>query len=391
MKKRLIIMLLGCLVIFGGVFGAKYAGQVMMNQYLDSMPVQPVTISATEVRKDSWQQLIETVGSLTAVNGIEVTTEAAGIVKAIEFESGDRVEQGAVLLRLDTETDAADLRTLEAQAKLADTQLERIRKLYKLDSISKSDLDQAESEAAQAKARVQAQRARLNEKVIRAPFDGELGIRQVDLGQYLSPGTPIVSLQALDPLYADFKLPEQNIGRVRKGQQVNLGIDMLPDEIFEGEIQAIDSRVDEATRNFRVRARVPNPEGLLRPGVFARVTIELPGAEEVLIVPRTAISYNSFGNSVYVVVEKTVEQSQAEEETTPEAKPAEADAPRLVARQRFVKTGGARGDFVIIESGLTEGEQVATSGLLKLRNDQPVKINNEMAPKVEMKPTPEQG
>ncbi len=386
MWKRMIIMLALCLVIFGTVFGGKYFGNVMMNQYLDSMPTPPVTISATGARVETWQQQIETVGSLTAVNGIEVTTEAAGIVKSIEFESGDRVSKGAILIRLDADTDVGDLRTLEAQAQLAETELQRIHKLFELESISKSELDKAESEAAQAKARVQAQRARVAQKVIRAPFAGELGIRNIDLGQYISPGTPIVSLQALDPLYVDFNLPEQNISRIQKGQRISVMVDLYPGEVFEGEVQAIDSRVEEATRNFRVRAQVANVAGLLRPGVFARVNIELPGAKEVLVVPRTSISYNSYGSSVFVV--QKMKEPPAKPETQAPGMPAYTD---LEVVQRFVKTAEARGDFVTIVEGLSEGDQVATSGLLKLRNQQPVIINNDMAPKVEMNPAPPQG
>lgn len=383
---RLVIVLVLCAVVFGGVFGMKYAGNVMMNKYLASMPVPPVTISATEARVDSWQQVIDAVGSLKAVNGIEVTTEAAGIVKSIEFDSGDRVKKGAILLRLDADTDVADLRTLEAQAKLAQTDLERIRQLYELDSISKSELDRVESESAQTIARVQAQRARIGQKVIRAPFSGELGIRKVDLGQYISPGTPIVSLQALDPLYVDFSLPEQQINRVQPGQKISIAVDMYQGEVFAGEIQAIDSQIEQATRNFQVRAQVANETGLLRPGVFARVVIDLPGVEEVLIVPRTAISYNSFGSSVFIV------QKMKEPPPKPE-EPAEGMPPwtDMQVVQRFIKTGDARGDFVVVVDGLKAGDQVVTSGLLKLRNEQPVIINNEMAPKVEMNPEPPQG
>ncbi|MDX1496244.1 MAG: efflux RND transporter periplasmic adaptor subunit [Salinisphaeraceae bacterium] len=388
MNKRLIIVLLGCLIVFGGVFGMKYMGSKAMNQYFDNMPVPPVTISATTVKPQAWTQSLEAVGTLRAVNGIQVTSEVAGKVEALHFESGQRVEEGTVLVELDAKTDRADLKTYEAQSRLANTDLERLRKLYKLESISKADLDRAESEAAQARARVLTQKARIDQKTIRAPFTGELGIRQVDLGQYIDPGTTIVTLQALDSLYVDFTLPEQHLARVKPQQEVRVRVDALDGEVLNGKIQAVETRVDPETRNFPVRAELPNPEGRLRPGMFARVNIALPEREQVILVPRTAISYNAYGNSVFVVTEKTVEPSQAEGNEAVKAEAAQADEPRLIVRQRFVKTGEGRGDYVVVESGLTEGERIATSGLLKLRNDQPVKINNELAPDTSLNPAP---
>ncbi len=270
---RLALVLIASTLIFGGVFGMKYMGKKGMNAYFDNMPVPPATVSATEVRRASWPRVIEAVGTLSAVNGIEVTTEAAGIVKSIGFESGDQVSQGDILLTLDADTDQADLKTFQAQARLSETELERLQKLYALESISKAELDRAESEAAQAKARVQSQRARVAQKVIRAPFAGALGIRKVDLGEYISPGTPIVSLQALNPMYVDFTLPEQKINRVQPGQSISLQVDVYPGEVFSGTVQAIDALVNSATRNFQVRASVPNDAALLRPGIFARVLI----------------------------------------------------------------------------------------------------------------------
>lgn len=384
MTKRMIIMLFGCVLIFGGVFAMKYMGKKGMNQYFDNMPIPAATISATKAKSTTWAQQLEAVGTLTAVNGIQLTTEAAGIVESILFESGDTVEKGAILLTLDANTDRADLKTFEAQSRLAQVELKRIRSLYKLDSLSQADLDRAESEATQARARVLTQKARIAQKEIRAPFSGELGIRRVDLGQYVSPGTAIVSLQALDPLYVDFNLPEQNISQVSKGQAVEVKVDLLPGEVIAGEIQAIETRVDTETRNFPVRAQISNSQGRLRPGVFARVAIALPSSGEAIIVPRTAISYNAYGNSVFVIG-KAEAKSEGEAAA---AKDAPAQSETLVARQRFVKTGEARGDFVVITEGLEAGEQIVTSGLLKLRNNQPVVINNDLKPDVTLTPAP---
>ena len=387
MTKRMLIMLIACVVIFGGVFGFKYMGKKGMNQYFDNMPVPAATISASEAKLTTWAQQLETIGTLTAVNGIQLTTEAAGIVESILFESGDKVEKGAILLTLDADTDRADLKSFEAQSRLAQTELKRIRELHKLDSLSQADLDRAESEATQARARVLTQKPRIAKKEIRAPFTGELGIRRVDLGQYVSPGTAIVSLQALDPLYVDFSLPEQNISQVRPGQAVKVRVDLLPGEVIDGVIQAIETSVDTETRNFQVRAQISNSDGRLRPGVFARVAIALPDQGQSIIVPRTAISYNAYGNSVFVIGPPESKNNDAAAGAEAEAQ--EANPPEgLVARQRFVKTGEARGDFVVIVEGLEAGELIATSGLLKLRNNQPVVINNDLEPDVSLTPTP---
>ena len=381
---RLIIVLVLCIIVFGGVFGMKYMGDKGMQAFFDNMPIPPATISTAVANEESWARVLEAVGTLTPVNGVEVTAESSGVVREIRFESGQQVEKGTVLVELDADTDRADLHTLETQAALAATDLKRLRKLIEQESISQSQFDQAESRYLEAQARVRAQRTRVNKKVIKAPFSGELGIRRINVGQYIEPGQPIVTLQALDPLYADFKLPEQQLGAVQPGSPVQVGVDLFPGEQFDGWVQAIEPLVDEQTRNFLVRAELPNPEHRLRPGVFARVDVVLDGDSKVLAVPRTAISYNPYGNSVFVIAEQESDPAAGQQGAKGES-PA---GPKLVARQRFVQTGIARGDYVAITSGLEAGEQVATSGLLKLRNGQPVIINNELAPKVSETPTP---
>lgn len=379
---RLIIVLLLCLVVFGGLFFLQYQGAKGMQKMFDNMPIPPATISATEVVTENWPRRLEAVGTLTPVQGVEVTAEASGVIRELRFESGQQVKKGQVLVVLDAETDRADLKTLETQAALAKTDLKRLKRLFELESISQAQFDQAESQARESQARVAAQRARVAKKTIRAPFAGELGIRKVNVGQYIEPGKPVVSLQALDPLYVDFKLPEQHISLIVPGRAIRARVDLQPNESYAGEIQAVEPVVDEQTRNFLVRAVIPNPERQLRPGAFARVEVILPGSNDVKVVPRTAISYNPYGNSVFVIAKAESKENSAAAET-------EAAKPKLVARQRFVQTGEARGDFVAITSGLEVGEQVATSGLLKLRNDQPVIINNERAPQVSENPTPQ--
>jgi membrane fusion protein (multidrug efflux system) len=389
MTKRMTIMLLLAAVVFGGVFGMKYMGNVMMNKFVDAMPIPPVTVTAGPVQKMNWDNRLEGIGSVVPVNGTDVTTESGGIVTAIHFESGQKVEKGARLLTLDAANERGEYKRLQAQAELAELNRARREKLYKLEAISKSDYDAAAAEANAARAAVEAQAGRLAQKEIRAPFSGELGIRRVNVGQYLQAGSPIVTLQSLDPIDIDFAMPEQYIGAVRPGFKVAAKIEAYPDLVFSGEVLAVEPRVDEATRNFQLRARLPNPDHQLRAGQFARVHLELPGSRQLLVVPRTAINYDSYGTSVFVVQKKKVDPNAPKPEPM-EGMPAGPETDLEVA-QRFIKVGEARGDYVAVIDGIKEGEQVATSGLLKLRNQQPVIINNESLPKTEMNPKPPMG
>jgi len=382
MAKRMIIMLLLVTLVFGGVFGMKWFGNKMMVQYAENMPVPPVTVTAGPVQSMTWDNSLQAIGTLVPVNGTDVTTESGGIVTAILFESGQRVAKGARLLTLDAASERGEHRRLQAQAELAELNRARREKLYKLEAISKSDYDAAVSEANAAKAAVEGQAAKLAQKEIRAPFSGELGIRRVNVGQLLNPGMPIVTLQSLDPIDFDFALPEQYTGVVQPGYKVGVKVDSYPDLVFEGKVLAIEPRVDEATRNFQLRARLPNPDLQLRAGQFGSVTLQLPGERKLVVVPRTAINYSSYGTSVFVV-QKKKDAAPPPEKQDPNAPP----YTDLEVVQRFVKTGDARGDFVAVVEGLKEGEQVATSGLLKLRNEQPVIINNTVAPKPELNPS----
>jgi len=376
MLLRFFIMILLCVVIFGGVFGLRWFNAQQTEAFFANMPPRPATISAGEPQEQVWRQTLEAIGSLVAVQGINVTTEVAGVVASLGFESGDSVKAGAVLLKLDARTDQADLKIRQAELKQAEVTLERATRAYKTNGVSQADFDGARSLHAQATARMNAQQARVAQKIIRAPFAGKLGIRQVDLGQYLAPGTAIVSLTQRSPLFVDFSLPEQHLNAVQVGQAVGISVDLFAERQFTATVVAIDTAVDLKTRNFRVRAELPNDDGLLRPGVYARASLQLAEDRKVLAVPRTAINYNPYGNAVFVVVEE----------------PGEGDAPaKLMAKQRFIRTGAGRGDFVSIVEGLEPGERVVTSGLLKLRNGQPVVINNEVVPEASLNPAPKGG
>jgi membrane fusion protein (multidrug efflux system) len=377
MSKRMVLILALTLLVFGGLLGAKWFGNRMMNQFFDNMPVPPVAISAAEAQADRWISEVTAVGSVAAVQGASLTTEAAGIVETIHFENGAEVNAGDVIVTLDTATDRAQLRSLQAAARLAELERDRLKTLYARKSISKSEFDQRQSLLEQAEANVAAQEARIEEKTLRAPYAGRLGIRQVNIGQYVAAGDPIIGLQSLDPVFLNFTLPEQRFADISVGGKVRAAMDALRGQTFEGRITAIEPVIDADTRNFRVQATLANPEQQLRPGMFARVSLNVGEERDVVTVPRTAISFNPYGNAVFVLVE-------GEEK-------GEDGKPQLVARQRFVRTGEERGDLIAIEEGLAVGDRVASSGLLKLRSGAAVTIDNEVVPDANIAPTPDNG
>lgn len=377
--KRMFWMLLVVGLVFGAIFGMKAVGNRMMNQFFDNMPQPPAVITAAPARQATWTDEVTAVGTLVAVNGTDVTTEAGGVVRHIAFEPGEPVRAGQVLVNLNSSAELAQLRALEAQARLAVAQRQRWQELGKSSLVSRAEVEERVSQAASAQAEVEAQRARIEQKTVRAPFSGILGIRRVNLGQYVNPGDPIVTLQSLDPIFLDFTLPEQHSATVREGLPVTATVDALAGRAFEGTITAVEPRVDPATRNFRVQATLRNPEGTLRPGAFARVRLGLGGERRVVVVPQTAVSFNPYGNSVYVLL-------PAPKPKQPQAAPPGQPAPQFIVKQRFVRTGATRGDLVEITEGLKPGERVATSGLLKLRNDAAVVINNAVQPAADAEP-----
>lgn len=376
--KRMLIMLLLVGILFGGIFGFKAWLSGFIDRMIAESPQPPAAITAGVVQEMPWTRMLEAVGTVAAINGVNVTTEAAGIVSQILFESGQPVNRGDVLVQLDTSTEAASLRAMEAGLELALVQRDRFRELYaSRQAVAKADLDQRESEAERLQAEVGAQRALIARKTIRAPFSGVLGIRRVNLGQYLNPGDAIVSLQSLDPIHVDFHLPEQRLHAVHPGQAVTAGIDALPGQDFQGRISAIDPGIDPGTRNFLVQATFDNPEHRLRPGTFARIQAQIGEPEPVLVLPQTAISFNPYGNSVYLISQQ------------PGSAAGDGPEPVLTVRQRFIRTGDTRGDLVVVTEGLAAGDRVATSGLLKLRNDAIVEINDRVQPSSDLDPTPD--
>jgi membrane fusion protein, multidrug efflux system len=332
----------------------------------------PETISAAVVVEEKWQDSLTAIGSITAVQGVTITPEVPGSVTEIAFEPGALVAQGDLLVRFDTSSELAQLKALEAQAEWAKASVERMRKLRTENTVAVSELDQAEASYKQATANADAIRAVIAKKTIRAPFAGRLGVRQINLGQYLEAGKPIVSLQSLDKVFADFSHPQQNLASLKTGMKVLVTTDTYPDQKFEGVLTTINPGLDQNTRSIGLQATLDNPGQLLRPGMFARIEVLLPGHEAVAVIPATSVLSAPYGDSVYVI----------------EAKPDKEGKPALTVRQQLVRTGRARGDLVVVETGLKPGDRIVKAGLFKLRNGMPVVENNELAPKSVEKPHP---
>jgi membrane fusion protein (multidrug efflux system) len=304
---------------------------------------------------------------------VTVSTDLAGIVSQIAFESGAKVHAGDLLVHLDTSQEEAQLHQAEAQRDLAQVNLKRNTGLLASRTISQSDYDTSEATFRQMQATVDQYRAVIARKTLRAAFDGIVGIRQANLGQYLNTGDPVVTLQSFDPIYVNFSLPQQNLSKLAVGQTVELHADAFDKEPFTGKINAINSLVDQTTRNVQVQATLSNPDAKLRPGMFVKVSVLMNESKEVIAIPATAIHYAPYGDSIFIVSDMKDPQS---------------GKPYKGVREQFVKVGQARGDLVAIESGLKPGEEVATSGVFRLRNSAPVIVNNQTKPESELRPTP---
>jgi len=371
MKYKVLFGAAIVLAIGGGLGAVKVMQIRALIESAKTFHEPPETVSSVEVREEKWQQTIAAVGSITPVQGVDINAEVPGTVVEIAFESGAKVAKGDLLIRLDTTSEEAQLRALEAQTELAQLNAKRMRELRTEKAVSQSELDNAEATLKQFQANADAIRAVINKKTIRAPFAGRLGIRQVNIGEYVDAGrTPIVSLQALDRVYAEFSLPQQDVSRIEPGLKVHLTTDAYPGKQFAGALTSLNPDLDAATRSVRVQATLSNPDELLRPGMFARVEVVLPGDQDVLVIPATAVLSAPYGNIVYVINDST-------------------NAPgELVVQQHFIRTGLRRGDFISVESGLKAGEKVVRSGMFKLRNGRSVVINNEIVPEADLAPRP---
>ncbi|MEX2476321.1 efflux RND transporter periplasmic adaptor subunit [Marinobacter sp.] len=354
--SRFLIVILFLGVVLGGIFGYKFYQFGQMKEQL-SKPQSPAEISTTKARSGQWTPAIKAVGSVEAVNGIEVANEVPGVIERISFESGDTVSKGDVLVRLDAAIDEAALRTRRAESQLAEQEFKRVSDLLPKRAVSQSQFDESQANFDAARARVNEAEAKLNKKVIRAPFDGKLGLRMVDQGEYIPTGTPIVEINMLDPIYVDYTLSEKNLSRVARDYDVNVTVAALPEKTFSGQVSAINTSVNPETRTVRIRATIANPDNELRPGMFATIHTQQPEDRDVVTVPQTAISYNTYGDFVFVL-EKNEEGE-------------------LIVNRRSVQTGEVREGQTAIEDGLNEGEEVVSKGLLRLRAGQRVSVQED--------------
>ena len=363
------LLAVGALVLV--ICGIKAMQIVKMATTKPPMPV--ATVTSAPVKEEDWAPMLSAVGAVSAVQGAMVSTELAGTVSEIMFQNGGVAKKGDVILKLDASQEEALLRSAEAEAELARTDLERTRGLASQNVVSKAELDAAESKFRRLTAVVDQMRSNIRKKTIVAPFDGELGIRQVNVGQMINAGQQVVLLQSLDPVYVDFALPQQHLQNLSTGLEAHVRTDALPEREFVGKLTAINSAVDTVTRNLTLQATLENPDHALRPGMFIKIDIVLPEKHKSLVIPGSAISYAPYGDSVFVI------EKQKDNKTGKESQ---------VLRQQFVRVGEARGDFVSITTGLKAGETVVGTGVFKLRNGMAVAINNDLAPKPQINPTP---
>ena len=373
MIKPLLILVLVVAVILGGIFAWQAFIGKMTKKFMGAAATAPQTVSTIVAAATSWQTRAQAVGSLRAVRGADLAPQIAGVVDKIEFESGGEVRAGTALLRLKLNDDPAKLAQLQAVAALGGQTYKRDQEQFAAQAISQAVVDTDVGNLKSARAQVTAQQALIEEKIIRAPFAGKLGIRQVDEGQYLSAGTTVVTLQALDPMLIDFYVPQQALSSLKVGQAVTATVDTYPGANFSGTIASINAKVDLASRNVQVRASFSNADRRLVPGMYANVEIDSANATSQITLPQTAITYNAYGDTVFIV-QKSGADAQGKSKS--------------VVEQRFVKLGATRGDQVAVLSGIAAGDVIVTAGQMKLRNGSPVIINNSITPANDASPTP---
>lgn len=384
-RKNMIILIAALIIFFGLIFLYKAVVNHFIMQYLQSASQQPATVSAMKVQYQEWLPEYKAAGSLRAVQGVNVTTEIAGLVRNIYFKPGSTVAKDDLLLELNSDTEKAQLASLEANYDLAKITYERDQELYSKGATPKATLDASNAQMLSAAAQVEQQKTIIAKKHITAPFAGRLGINLVNLGQYLNPGDQIVTLQSLDPIYVDFYLPQQYIHRIKLDSTVTLTTNTFPNKEFYGTITTISPQVDSKTRNVQVEATIQNPEYLLYPGTFGNVTVSIGTTEKFLTLPQSAIVYNPYGDIVFIVLDEDTaagkNDSKNMNKTTKKKKTKGKNQEEIkVVKQVFVQTGERRGDQVAIKQGLKEGDVVVTTGQMKLKNGSRVIINNTVQP-----------
>jgi membrane fusion protein (multidrug efflux system) len=373
MAKRMILMV-GVVAILLTTLGFIKFRQIQSAvQAASAFQPPPVAVTSIVARREHWPATMGVIGTVEAVHGVLVSADLPGTVARITFDSGKAVKQGDVLVELDTQQERAQLAALEAQRDLARVNYARMQQLVNEGVISRMEYDQASAQQRQTEANVGEIRATIARKTIRAPFSGILGIRKVNLGQYLSAGGPVVALQALNPIYVNFSVPQQEAGKIRVGSTLRVTAEDLAGQVFSGRVSALDSVVDENTRNIQVQATLANPEARLKPGMFVQVEFGVGTSRDVITLPASAISYAPYGDSVFVITELKDQKGQT----------------YRGVRQQFVKVDGSRGDQVAIISGVKPGDEVVTSGGFKLRNGAAVQVNNKVQPENSPAPKPQ--
>jgi membrane fusion protein (multidrug efflux system) len=369
------LIMIGCVVLLVAVLA--FGKFLQIRQLIASAPKPgPQTVTAAKVENLEWQPALSAVGTLAPVRGVDVTTEIAGLVRNVRFQSGQEVKAGQVLFELNADTDIAQLHALQASADLSATTLKRDKLQFSAQAISQAQLDADEADLKAKRAQVAQQQATVDKKTIRAPFAGKLGITAVNPGQYLNPGDKLVTLQTIDTVYVDFFVPQKQLSGLSVGQKLNLSSDAFPGVQFSAKVTSINPRIDPATRNVQVEATVPNAKRQLLPGMFANVSLEMGEKKKYLTLPQTAITYNPYGSTVFTLA--------------PGKDKDEKGNAQLVATQQFVTTGPTRGDQVAILTGLQEGQTVVTTGQLKLKNGTPAIIDNKVQPANSPNPTPQE-
>jgi membrane fusion protein, multidrug efflux system len=366
MVKRMILMVVVMIAIIAGLGFVKFKQFQAMAEQFAAMQPPPDAVTTIVTAQEEWPATLNGIGTVAAVQGVTVSADLPGIVDRIMFESGKAVQRGDILVQLDTRQEQAQLAGAESQLELARLNHERMKGLVQQDAVSRAEYDTAAAGQQQAEARLNEIRAAIDRKTIRAPFSGVLGIRQVNLGQYLTAGAPVVPLQSLDPIYVNFNVPQQDAAQMRIGRTVRISSNEGGADAGQstGRISAIDSVIDQATRNVQVQATLPNPQGRLRPGMFVQAQVNLGAAQRVIALPASSINYAPYGDSVFIVSDMKNEQGH----------------PYRGVRQQVVKLGPARGDQIAVLSGINAGEEVVTSGVFKLRNGAPIQVNNATQP-----------
>ena len=366
-----VLGIIGLFLLFGGIKALQIFTMVSAGA---KMVPPPTTVTSAVVRQADWQPTLSAVGSVSPVQGAMISAELPGMVAEIAFDSGKPVKKGDLLLKLDASSETAQLRSAEADARLAKADYDRARELADRKVISRAELDAAQSNYTRKKAMVDNMQAVIDKKEIRAPFDGVAGIRSVNPGQMVAAGDPLVSLQTLDRVFVDFSLPQQELSKLSRDLPVTVKTDAIPGREFTGKLTAINSSIDPATRSVKLQTSLDNADHALRAGMFAKVSVLLPEKNSTLYVPATAVAYAPFGDSVYVIDKKHDDKTKTNS---------------LVLRQQFIRTGETRGDFVSVKEGLQAGQEIASTGAFKLRNGMTVVVDNKLAPKAQLAPAPD--